>query len=173
MDYKKEMLAAIKTLDSYGVSRREIERRLEKREFWLDQALSKGGNKQALASLKLLVETIGKSNTGDQLGEPVSEYVNSKSIDPSWQDILKLSLAALLKNDETQSSMLNKLVNNDIGQSENLKQILANQAQQGAQVAKLQSEILSRLSSIQLAVSTRKGVQERVIEKGNVAGKSK
>jgi hypothetical protein len=173
MDYKKEMLEAIKTLDSYGVSRREIERRLNKREFWLDQALSKGGNKQAFASLKLLIDSVVKSNTAPILNEPTAEYISSKSIDPTWQEILRLSLAALLRNDDTQTTMLNKLVNNDIGQSENLRQILANQAQQGQQVAKLQSEILSRLSSIQLAVGTRKGGQERAIEKDTVSGKSK
>lgn len=62
MDFKKEIINVLEILKTYGLDRRKVEQQLGYKEFYLDQALSKGGNQKLLMHLNRLSGDIGKSN---------------------------------------------------------------------------------------------------------------
>lgn len=52
MEYKKSILDILNYLKQIGLDRRTIEKELGYKEYYLDQAISKGGNKMLLNKLK-------------------------------------------------------------------------------------------------------------------------
>lgn len=62
MDYKKEIQKQLETLKSLGRNRREVETDLGYKVFYLDQAVSKGGNDKLLTALKNHIKLLKSLN---------------------------------------------------------------------------------------------------------------
>lgn len=83
MEFKKQIELTLNALKKLGLERRAIEKQLGYAEYYIDQVLSKGGNKKVLASLQQLVElktaeeSIAKNNMQFEEDAPTS-YVKTR-----------------------------------------------------------------------------------------------
>ncbi len=111
MNFKEQILKTTKQLKKIGIDRREAERRLNYGEFYIDQALSKGGNEKLLNSLSLLLEAIqnGDSDNVDKnniKSNDSNKNQNSDNGNLSAQAILNLTESNRLLA-ETNSNVVN------------------------------------------------------------------
>jgi phage repressor protein C with HTH and peptisase S24 domain len=74
MDYKAAILSVLKLLENEGYSRDEIEQEVGASANWIDQVISRGGNKQALTRLENFHKAVAKRNTTNELQEPKAKY---------------------------------------------------------------------------------------------------
>ena len=74
MEYKKDIIRLLNSLRDLGWDRRRIEKKLNYREKYLDQALSKGGNPKLLYALQELTKAILKDS-------------ESNSTKPSYKEV--------------------------------------------------------------------------------------
>jgi hypothetical protein len=71
MDDKEEILKLLDSLKEMGFDRRQIEQELDYRSEYLDQIISKGGNKKILGRLQKFY--LEKSNTNDSIIQKISD----------------------------------------------------------------------------------------------------
>lgn len=75
MNYKDQILKLLERLSEAGIGRHKIEQDFAYAENFIDQALSRGGNKKFLAALKIYEKAMLQNATppkGREGGEPVS-----------------------------------------------------------------------------------------------------
>lgn len=70
MDYKKEILKLLEILKSEGIDRDKIEEGIGAAPNYLDQVLSRGGNKTAYNKIKIFTENILQKTTPVTITEP-------------------------------------------------------------------------------------------------------
>jgi predicted membrane GTPase involved in stress response len=84
MNYKKEILLLLDRLATAGIDRAQIERDFEYAENFIDQTLSRGGNKKFLAALKIYAKAMLQNTTSPlagKNGEEVSLMTIQKALD--------------------------------------------------------------------------------------------
>lgn len=100
MDYKKEIKKQLDILKSLNKDRRTIEIDLNYGEFYLDQALSKGGNGRLYKALKNYIKNIEKDNIG----------LNNKTEKPIVVDISESEILTMLIQVRAEVDVLTKYV---------------------------------------------------------------
>jgi|GEM_PF-1338693 len=105
MDFKKDIETLLNTLQVQGWGRAEIEQELNYSENYIDQVLSKGGNKRFLGALTKFAEKVLQKAT------PISSSFSKKLEGPTsatLQDYIEL----LQQNDKFLKETLTKLTSN-------------------------------------------------------------
>jgi hypothetical protein len=91
MEYRKAIELVLNDLKSKGYTRREIEKELNYKENYIDQALSKGGNKKFLGHLKNLNTRLLKKATSEK-----TEPEEIKTREPLETAIENLSISKVI-----------------------------------------------------------------------------
>lgn len=73
MDYKKEIENLLAIAKNHGLTKRQVSVKLGKREEYITEGLSKGGNADMYNLLKLFVDGLNMAK-GNVLNEPLPEY---------------------------------------------------------------------------------------------------
>lgn len=84
MELKQHILERIKSLKNKGFDRRDIERKLSKREFHIDQNLSRGGTISLLNALKIL------DSEDSMVAEEQATYTSKRMLQKNNSEISKI-----------------------------------------------------------------------------------
>lgn len=114
MSYKKEIENVLDSLKNHGFDRDAIEKRLDYSKNYIDQQLSKGGNKKFLGSLKrlrdqILQKTIPSVDKDANINE--ADWGKSVTIESLMQQQNKL-INSLNRQSELSSTILQRMADN-------------------------------------------------------------
>ncbi|MEP7375547.1 MAG: hypothetical protein ABI675_19535 [Chitinophagaceae bacterium] len=123
MEYKKEIETLLITLKSKGYSRAYIEKKLDYSENYIDQILSKGGNKKVAGALKRLNESLLQNATSrKQEAKSITLNEDEAEYDKKNQPLAMQALADLAVSNREMAEAHNKLATSQVDLVSMLKQ---------------------------------------------------
>jgi hypothetical protein len=154
MDYKKEIEKVLFSLKMKGMERSDVERKLGRSVNWIDQTLSRGGNKKALHLLQTLdnVETSNVNEPGPERydSNPHPDHVKYVRLLEDNIEFLKGVMTSNLGNISASQQHLRALAIAQLNQMAKLRA-----REEGKSVAKVMAEINKEVADAALSIEQK------------------